>query len=167
MKITRRMVMDLKPCYSEQKIDEIAAGRDFVSHEDIAALYIRWEDKIWLLTRLMTSEKRGTYARRVALDVADFWDCPDITRRWLETGDESLREEAFEAAFEASEAAGSAERAAAAAIESSRAADIEPLFAERASWAAVEAALSAGLVNEKQLYLDWAVELLLEKQSEK
>ena len=42
------------------------------------------------------------FARRVALDVLPMWkDVPDVVRRYLETGDESIREAAWEAALDA------------------------------------------------------------------
>ena len=35
------------------------------------------------------------FARAEALLVADKWDCPEVMRRWLETGDESIRSAAL------------------------------------------------------------------------
>ena len=62
------------------------------------------------------------FARSCALDVAHLWDMPDVVRRYLETGDESLRDAARAAARAAArddawaaarDAAGAAARAAA------------------------------------------------------
>ena len=50
-------------------------------------------------------------ARRYALDVIHLWDAPDIVRRFLETGDESLAAEAAGAAARAARAAEAAEAA--------------------------------------------------------
>jgi hypothetical protein len=54
------------------------------------------------------------FARQCALSVIDKWDAPDIVRRYLVTGDESIRAAARDAAGEAAwAAAGDAARAAA------------------------------------------------------
>lgn len=41
------------------------------------------------------------FARRCALDVIHLWDAPDVVKRYLETGDESLRAAARGAAWDA------------------------------------------------------------------
>jgi hypothetical protein len=41
------------------------------------------------------------FARRCALDVIDKWDAPEVVRRYLETGDESIRAAARAAALDA------------------------------------------------------------------
>jgi len=69
------------------------------------------------------------FARLQALSVIDKWDCPDIVRKWLETGDESIRSAAKSAAGLTAEAA--AEAAAESAAWSA---------AESAAWAAAWAA---------------------------
>lgn len=54
------------------------------------------------------------FARLCALDVIHLWDAPDVVRRYLETGDESLRDAARDATWEAAwEAARAAAREAA------------------------------------------------------
>ena len=45
--------------------------------------------------------------------MAHLWDCPDIVRQYLETGDESIREAAHAAAWDAARAAAGASLAAA------------------------------------------------------
>ena len=65
------------------------------------------------------------FARRVALDVIHLWDAPDVVRKYLETGDEKLRDAARDAAWAAASAAASA-----AARDAARAA------ASAAAWAA-------------------------------
>ena len=45
------------------------------------------------------------FARLCALDVVHLWDCPDVVKRFLETGDESLRAAAWDATVDAAWAA--------------------------------------------------------------
>ena len=52
------------------------------------------------------------FARQCALDVADLWEMPDIVRQYLETGDESIRDAARDAAGVANAAARAANYAA-------------------------------------------------------
>ena len=59
------------------------------------------------------TETLRAFARWCALSVIDKWDAPDAVRRYLETGDESLREAASEAAWAARDAAREAAREAA------------------------------------------------------
>ncbi len=44
------------------------------------------------------------FARQCALDVAHLWDMPDVVRKYLETGDESLRDATRAAAWAAQNA---------------------------------------------------------------
>jgi len=81
------------------------------------------------------------FARLCALDVVHLWDAPDIVVRYLKTGDESIRDAAWDAAraaarFAARDAAWAAARAAAraAAWDAARAA------ARAAAWDAARAA---------------------------
>jgi len=48
------------------------------------------------------------FARRCALDVIHLWDAPDVVREYLETGDESLREEVKAAAMSTIRSTGAA-----------------------------------------------------------
>ena len=67
------------------------------------------------------------FARRCALDVIHLWDAPDVVRTYLETGDETVRVAARDAARAARDAA----RAAAQAAQRGRfSALILPLFRE-------------------------------------
>ncbi len=52
------------------------------------------------------------FARWCALQVIDLWDAPDVMRRYLETGDESLRDAARDAVNAANAASGAASGAA-------------------------------------------------------
>lgn len=51
-----------------------------------------------VLWRYDALEELCLFARLCALDVIDQWDAPGVVRTWLETGEESLRPEAFFAA---------------------------------------------------------------------
>jgi hypothetical protein len=66
-----------------------------------------------ILARRDLTELLWTFAREEAWRVAHLWACPDVVRRYLQTGDESLRAAAAAAAAAAWEAAGEAARAAA------------------------------------------------------
>ena len=85
-----------------------------------------------IICRIDATDLLRAFARQCALDVIDLWEAPDVVRRYLETGDESIRETALEAAREARAAA----RAAAWAARESAWAAREALEAARAAaWA--------------------------------
>ena len=48
-----------------------------------------------------TDDVLRAFARKAALSVIHLWDAPDVVRRYLETGDESLRDAARAAAWAA------------------------------------------------------------------
>jgi len=50
------------------------------------------------LNRIDANALLSEFARWCALQVVDLWQCPTIVRQYLETGDESIREEAFRVA---------------------------------------------------------------------
>ena len=58
-----------------------------------------------ILWRLDATDILRATARRVALDVIHLWDAPDVVRRYLETGDESIRAPAWDATATATRAA--------------------------------------------------------------
>jgi hypothetical protein len=82
-----------------------------------------------------------SFARHCALSVIDKWDAPDIVRRYLVTGDESIRDAAGAAAGAARSAAGAAGDAARSATWAARSAAGDAAGA--AAWAARSAAWSA------------------------
>ena len=87
---------------------------------------------LWCLRASDASEDQiRHFSRLCALDVIHLWDAPEVVRRYLETGDESLRQEARDAA----EAAEAALRAA-----SWDAAEAAEAALRAASWDAAEAA---------------------------
>jgi hypothetical protein len=51
------------------------------------------------------SDTLRLFSRKQALSVVDKWNCPDIVRQWLETGDESIRSAAESAARSAARSA--------------------------------------------------------------
>jgi len=51
-----------------------------------------------IVRRVDLTDDLRAFARQCALDVIHLWDAPDVVRRYLETGDESLRNAAWEAA---------------------------------------------------------------------
>ena len=55
-----------------------------------------------------TEELLRDYARWCALQVIDLWYAPSIVRQWLETGEESISDEAWEAAWSAAREAADA-----------------------------------------------------------
>ena len=73
-----------------------------------------------------------SFARQCALDVIHLWDAPDVVRKYLETGDESLRAAARAAARDAAKAAITAAKAATWAA-----------TAEAVTWAAAGVAVKA------------------------
>ena len=103
------------------------------------------------------------FARRCALDVGHLWDMPEVVRRYLETGNESLRSAAEAAAWAAAEdaaedaavaaawdAAGSAAGAAAGAAAEDAAVDA----AVAAAWNAARAAAVAAARDAQAERLD-------------
>lgn len=103
------------------------------------------------------------FARRVALDVADLWDMPDVVRGFLETGNENQRIAARAAARDASRAAvargdvaaagaGEAARAAAARTHEARATGLA------AAWAATKASGDESRWEQYSVMLEAMVE---------
>ena len=71
-----------------------------------------------IVAMLDATELLRAFSRECALDVIHLWDAPPLVRRWLESGDENLRDAAWAAAWAAARdaawaAAGAAARAAA------------------------------------------------------
>jgi len=103
-----------------------------------------------ILWRIDATEILGAFARRVALDVAHFWDAPEVVLEYLKTGDESLRDAARSAAAAAAadwSAAWSAADAADAAWSAARSAAWSAADAADAAWSAAEAKQEEILIN--------------------
>jgi hypothetical protein len=112
MKYTKSDIKKLGICpdYTDERLDELAAGRESLSERELAELDIPINDRLWLLGRLCADE-HNTMARRIAMDVLSLWKrpVPDVTMRYLETGESDIKA----AARAAADAAGGAARAAA------------------------------------------------------
>jgi hypothetical protein len=93
-----------------------------------------------ILATIDATDLLREFARWCALHVIDLWDAPDVVRKYLETGDASLREAARDAAWAAARDSGAARAALAATREAAWEA------ARDAAWFAemVEAAFAAG-----------------------
>ncbi len=88
-----------------------------------------------ILWRVDTEELLRDFARQCALDVIGLWDATRVVRRYLETGDESLRDAAMAASGPDGTSVSTAAGTAAWAAASAAARDA----ASRAAWAAKEA----------------------------
>ena len=102
---------------SERPIDALRYARSgIVWRTRSSGTIVRGDDQIAAserayLARLDATAILRDFARKCALDVIHLWDAPDVVRRFLETGDESLRDAARDAAL-AALAAGAAAYAA-------------------------------------------------------
>ena len=72
-----------------------------IQHQD-DKLVARQRTILW---RIDATALLRVFARQCALDVAHLWDMPPVVRQYLETGDESLRVAARDAAYAAADAA--------------------------------------------------------------
>jgi hypothetical protein len=83
--------------------------REVLSLEKICQLNIPIEDIGWIIMSILATRhpcRAAKLARCIALDVAHFWDLPDIVSRYLTTGDEAVAMDAYtEAGQDASVAA--------------------------------------------------------------
>jgi hypothetical protein len=116
-----------------------------VCRVELSGEILRDDDKVCAQHRrvLWMADATGAlraFARACALDVIDHWDAPDIVRRYLETGDESIRAAAWAAAWAAARAAA---RDAAWAAARAAARDAAADAAGAAAWAAAGAAAGA------------------------
>jgi hypothetical protein len=94
-----------------------------------------------IVNRIDASPLLRSFARWCALQVIHLWSAPDVVRRYLETGDESLRDAAGAAAWAAAgAAAGDAARAAARDAAGDAAGDAAWAAAWAAAWDAAGAA---------------------------
>jgi len=89
------------------------------------------------------SEVLRKFARRVALDVAQYWDMPGVVREYLETGDKSKQSASAAAAYAAANAA----HAASANANANAAAYASANAANAAAYAAANAAYAAAAAN--------------------
>lgn len=96
MKVTIEDVIMLERCddYPVEKLLKLSNGQNEMSLQEIAALDVPSADLLWLLVSLMDNEKKDLFVRMCALRVIHLWDAPEIVIRYLNTGDESIRDEA-------------------------------------------------------------------------
>ena len=60
------------------------------------------EDRTWVAYHMdIPNELWSAWGRWCALQVIDDWDCPEIVREWVETGNEEIRSAAWSAALSA------------------------------------------------------------------
>jgi len=139
------MMRAKKACYTDGQLDELAEGRESLTPEEVASLDISIDDRYWALSAAMSKEQNRRVARRIEMDVIHLWDAPPIVKQYLETGDESLRSAAWDAARDAASAA-----AWAAAWDA----------ASAAAWAAAWDAARDASAAASEKYLSWMVEEL-------
>ena len=100
-------IMLEEPCedkYPRERIQALAGDRATMTPQEIAALDIPIEDRIWILSQLLfrlSPHRVNRVARMIALDVCEYWDPPDITWWYLTSGGTALWEASWEAAWEA------------------------------------------------------------------
>jgi hypothetical protein len=155
MKYTKSDIKKLGICpdYTDERLDELAAGRESLSERELSELDIPIDDRLWLLGRLCADD-RNTVARRIATDVIPLWKCPvpDVVKRYLETGESNIKAAAGAAADAVSGASTWAIWAAGAATGAATWA------AGDAAEAAAGATWDAAMLESKKKYLDWMVE---------
>jgi hypothetical protein len=167
MGVTVKDLMRLDPCedYPEGRVKELCDGRDELSFEEIAQLDIPIDDIVWVLTELMTEPQQRFFARKCASDVLHQWEAPDIVKKYLETGDESIMEDARSAALSAARSAAmSASRSAAWSAAMSAAWP----YARSAAWSYVWSAANEAVWSYDddsidkayKKYVSWAIEIL-------
>jgi len=154
-KITVDDIMEHKPCkeYPKERVEELWGGKESLSLLDILDLGIPTEDRIWAVTKFLSEEENGQFARWSALRVVHLWYCPDVVKQYLETGDEGLRDAArtavHAAAWNAADASARASaRAAADAAWDAWNAACTPAW--NAAWNAARAA-ARGEEHQKQI----------------
>jgi len=136
-KITVDNIMAKKPCeeYPRERVEELWGGKNTLTLTEILDLDIPAEDRIWAVTRFLPKEENWQFARWCALQVTHLWDCPDVVKQYLETGDKSIRDAACEAAWNATLNA--------AWLAAWNAADAAQAAAQAAAWNAADAADAA------------------------
>jgi hypothetical protein len=129
--------------------------------DNVEELPMTWVDRILMLTGLMSDDNLDEYRRRIAIDVAEMFKCPEITLEWLRTGNRSLFDNAREAAlyfFDSGIKYSSTWHI----IEEIK--GMDSVLA--ASIASTLACLKRPSDNAEQKYLDWAIELVDKQNTE-
>lgn len=152
-------IKKLRPCakYTLDYIRDLWAGREAITADEIAQLPIHVTDVRWCILRLAADPTRRL-ARKMAADVLDKWNAPEIVREWIETGDESIRLKASAAAWAASAAA--CEASAAARAASAASCEAAAMAAAMAATSAAAAWKAAAELEESAWgkYTKWAID---------
>lgn len=122
-------------------LHKVDLRRRLVAHGDPIDKWVGRERRI-LATVDAEPMLRG-FARWCALSVIHLWEAPDVVRRFLLTGDESIRAAAWDAAAAGARATAWAARAAWDAACDAARAELAAWDAARAAWDAAAAAASA------------------------
>jgi hypothetical protein len=88
-------IMKMDPCYSKKKTEEIFAVRKWLTPITIAKLDIPLNDRLWVLIGLLSQQQQREFSRRCALDVIHLCVAPPVVKKYLKTGDETIREAAW------------------------------------------------------------------------
>jgi len=82
-KVTVDDIMAHYPCdeYPRERVEELWSGKESLTLTEILDLDIPAEDRIWAVTRFLTDEKNGQFARWCSLRVVHLWDCPDVVKQ--------------------------------------------------------------------------------------
>jgi hypothetical protein len=101
MKVTVDRIMNLHPCYTLDRVEQLWAGRRSLTPTQIAKLDISHEDRVWALVRLVTRKAAVAWACDCASRVLSIWEawakgakrpaqeiaaprrCIRVTRLWL------------------------------------------------------------------------------------
>jgi hypothetical protein len=149
---------------SRRIIDALSYARGhFISRVECSQLEHEDTDKFVCRRRKVVARIEGEqllrkFARRQARGAAHLWDMPDVVRKYLETGDEAIRDAARDAAWAAARAAardvaGAAADAACAAARAAAWAAARDVAG--AAWAAArDAALSAAWAAANKMLED-------------
>jgi hypothetical protein len=170
MKYTKKDIKGLGICndYTDERLDELASGRESLSERELSELDIPIDDRLWLLGRLCADES-NTVARRIAMDVLPLWNrpVPEVVKRYLETGESDIKAAAMAAAWAAAWDAAGAAGAAAWDAARDAARDAAGSAARDAARAAARYdARDAAMLKSKKKYLDWMVEFCENRESE-
>jgi len=85
----------LKFVFTEEtrdKISELFSESGTMSLTEILDMKMSCMDRFDVVTKFLPDDVNLGFSRWCALQVVHLWDCPDEVRRYLETGDESIRE---------------------------------------------------------------------------
>jgi len=107
-KITVDDIMAHYPCdeYPRERVEELWSGKESLTLTEILNLNTPARDRVWMVLQSLSKEENEHFARWSALQVTHLWDCPDVVKQYLETGDEELRDAAWNAARAAARTAG-------------------------------------------------------------